>query len=478
MTLSNETIASLVRPDSVHKRVYTDPEIFELEMQRIYGQAWIYVGHESQIKQPGDYHTTRLGNQDVVMVRASDGKIYVLYNRCAHKGAKVVPDGDGSTGKFFRCPYHAWTFKLDGTHLSAPLRNGLQNTRFDPKDPEFSMRRVARVSVYRGFVFASQAEQGPDLETFLNGVKSSIDNLCDRSPTGEIEVAGGVFRVLQRSNWKVFYENLHDTMHAPVTHESSVVSARSQAEELGTLPFELLIMEGNGEPYEFWEKLELRAYENGHGYMEGIFDPAAAERDPVSSAHFAALTEAYGETRAREILGMNRHNTVIYGSGSPHTVFQQFRVIRPLTVDRTLVEIQLFKLKGAPEGVFNRALTYANVINSPSSNVMPDDVEVYARCQEGNLTRGGDWVSMHRYAGTDREVEDGYVSINGTSELPMRNQFVAWKKFMLSIATDPRPLGSEVADDPAGCSGTCESSASDDAGTPITLHRPANQGVA
>ena len=431
MSLTNATLAGLVRPDSVHKRVYTDPAIFALEMERIYGRAWIYVGHESQVKEPGDYHATRIGDQNVVMVRAADGRIHVVYNRCPHKGAMVVPDGDGTAGKFFRCPYHAWTFRLDGTHLSAPLRNGLQNTCFDPKHPDFSMRRVARVDSYRGFVFASQVADGPDLKTFLNGVASSIDNLCDRSPTGEVEVAGGVFRVLQRSNWKVFYENLHDTMHAPVTHESSVVSAREQAHELGAMPFELLIMDGNGEPYEFWEKLELRAYEFGHGYMEGIFDPGAAERDPVAHAHYATLVDAYGADRARQILGMNRHNTVIYGSGSPHTVFQQFRVIRPIAVDKTLVEIQLFRLKGAPDAVFDRALTYANVINSPSSNVMPDDVEVYARCQEGNRTRGGEWVSMHRYAGTDRAVENGFVSINGTSELPMRNQFAAWKRFML-----------------------------------------------
>lgn len=434
MSVTNETLAGLVRPDSVHKRLYTDPAIFTLEMERIYGRAWIYVGHESQVKTAGDYHTTRIGDQDVVMVRASDGTIHVIYNRCPHKGAKVVPDGDGSVGKFFRCPYHAWTFRHDGTHLSAPLRNGLQNTCFDPKHPDFSMRRVARVDSYRGFVFASQSNDGPDLRTFLNGVVSSIDNLCDRSPVGEVEVTGGVFRVLQRSNWKVFYENLHDTMHAPVTHESSVVSARAQAAEMGAMPFELLIMDGNGEPYEFWEKLELRAYAYGHGYMEGIFDPAAAERDSVSSAHFAVLAEVYGEERARGILGMNRHNTVIYGSGSPHTVFQQFRVIRPIAVDRTLVEIQLFRLKGAPDAVFDRALTYANVINSPSSNVMPDDVEVYARCQEGNQTRGGEWVSMHRYVGTDRATDDGFVSINGTSELPMRNQFAAWKRFMVDEA--------------------------------------------
>jgi 2-chlorobenzoate 1,2-dioxygenase len=129
---------------------------------------------------------------------------------------------------------------------------------------------------------------------------------------------------------------------------------------------------------------------------------------------------------------MNRHNTVIYGSGSPHTVFQQFRVIRPISVNRTMVEIQTFRLKGAPEAVFDRALTYANLINSPSSNVMPDDVEVYKRCQEGNdSTRGGEWVSMHRYVGTDKTMPDGMVSTNGTSELPMRNQMAAWRHYML-----------------------------------------------
>jgi 2-chlorobenzoate 1,2-dioxygenase len=432
MTPSPPAIADLVRADSVHKSVYTDPRIFELEMQRIYGRAWIYVGHASQVPGTGDYHTTRLGDQDVIMVRGTDGQVHVLYNRCPHKGAKLVPEGDGCAGRFFRCPYHAWTFKLDGSHLALPLKRGLEGTAYDPANPDFSMRRVARVENYRGFVFASQAADGPDLKTFLGGVITSIDNLCDRSPEGEVEVAGGVFRVLQLSNWKVFYENLHDSMHARITHESSFIAAREEAKQIGEMPFELLIMDGNGEPYEFWEKLELRAYRNGHGYMEGIFDPAAATRDPVSRAHFEALTRVHGEERARAILGMNRHNTIIYGSGSPHTVFQQFRVIRPLSVDRTLVEIQVFRLKGAPPQVFDRALTYANLINSPSSNVMPDDVEVYKRCQEGNLTHGGEWVSLHRYLGTDKVLEDGMVSTNGTSELPMRNQFAAWHAYMLN----------------------------------------------
>ncbi|NYT69915.1 aromatic ring-hydroxylating dioxygenase subunit alpha [Pusillimonas noertemannii] len=431
MSYSNESIAGLVRPDSVHKSVYTDPEIFQLEMDRIYGHAWIYAGHESQVPKVGDYHTTRIGDQDVIMVRGVDNKVHVLYNRCPHKGAMLVARGDGNAGKFFRCPYHAWTFKLDGSHLAAPIRRGFEGTRFDPASPEFSMRALARVENYRGFVFASQAAEGPSLSDFLGGVRSSIDNLCDRSPEGEVEVAGGVFKVMQPSNWKVFYENLHDTMHANVTHESSYTSAREQAEAYGSMPLELHIMDGNGEPYDFWEKLSLMAFDYGHGYMEGIFNPGAIETDPVTRSHFESLEAAYGRERALAILGENRHNTIIYGSGSPHTVFQQFRVIRPISVDRTMVEIQTFRLKGAPEAIFKRGLMYANLINSPSSNVMPDDIELYGRCQQGNQTRGGDWVSQHRYAGTDKPIEGGMTSINGTSELPMRNQFQAWKQYML-----------------------------------------------
>ncbi|HBJ67145.1 MAG TPA: ribosomal subunit interface protein, partial [Alcaligenes faecalis] len=81
MSYSNEQLSALVRGDSVHKSVYTDPEIFRLEMERIYGRAWIYIGHDSQVPNPGDYHTTLLGGQDVIMVRGSDKKVYVLYNR-------------------------------------------------------------------------------------------------------------------------------------------------------------------------------------------------------------------------------------------------------------------------------------------------------------------------------------------------------------------------------------------------------------
>ena len=83
-------IEGLVQAHRVHRRVYTDKDIFGLEMERVWGRAWIYVGHESQVERPGDYITTTIGTQPVIMVRDHQGGIQVLHNRCAHKGAKVA----------------------------------------------------------------------------------------------------------------------------------------------------------------------------------------------------------------------------------------------------------------------------------------------------------------------------------------------------------------------------------------------------
>ena len=422
-------IAGLVQPDRVHKSVYTDPAIFDLEMQRIFGRAWVYVGHESQVKAAGDYHRALIGREDVFMVRGPDGAVHVLFNRCPHKGAQLVAFADGNAGKFIRCPFHGWNFRCDGGLHSVPARAGYDGTAFDETDPNFSIRRVPRQASYRGFVFASLAADGEDLATFLGGIRTSIDNFCDRAPEGEVEVAGGVFRVWHHSNWKIFFENLNDTSHPMVTHESSVNAARARYKALppGTpMPFKLHIIDGNGEPYEFWDKLEMVAYDRGHSYMGAIFKPPT---DPISLAHIETLKAAYGDSKAQEILEIQRHNSIIYPSCSPHTSFQQLRVISPVAVDRTMVEIYTFRLKGAPDSVFQRAVTYANVVNSPSSNVMPDDVEVYARTQQGLQTDGGDWVSLHRDAGRDRPIAGGFTA-NGLSELPMRNQFRAWAQYM------------------------------------------------
>ena len=97
-------VQALVRETEVHRDVYTDPEVFGLEMEHVFGNSWVYVGHASQIPQIGDFFTTTIGVKPVVMVRHTDGGIRVLHNRCPHKGTRVANEMCGNVGRFFRCP--------------------------------------------------------------------------------------------------------------------------------------------------------------------------------------------------------------------------------------------------------------------------------------------------------------------------------------------------------------------------------------
>jgi len=103
-----------VEPDRVHRSVYSDPAIFEIEMERLFHKVWTYVGHESQVKNVGDYWTVQIGRQPMVMVRHSDRSVRVLYNRCPHRGAMLYGDRCGNVGKGISCSYHAWQFDTDG----------------------------------------------------------------------------------------------------------------------------------------------------------------------------------------------------------------------------------------------------------------------------------------------------------------------------------------------------------------------------
>ena len=131
-------------------------------MERVFGTAWIYVGHESQIKNAGDYFATNIGRKPVVMVRDTDGALNVVHNQCAHRGAMVVATEKGNAPEF-TCCYHGWTYHLNGRLKAVPLNHGYPKD-FDPSNPKTSMRAVPRVKSYRGFVFASMAADGPSLE--------------------------------------------------------------------------------------------------------------------------------------------------------------------------------------------------------------------------------------------------------------------------------------------------------------------------
>ena len=260
-------LRALVRLDAVHRDAYLSPAVFRLEMTRLWARTWIFAGHESQIPAPGDYVTVDLATQPCILVRHGDGSVRVLRNRCAHKGAKVVSDASGNTGAFFRCPYHAWAYDTDGTVRAIPRRQGYDGTRLHDCPAGAGLAPAAAVESYRGFVFARLTGDGPTLSEHLGPMREVIDNMLDRSPSGEIAVAGGCLRTVVRANWKIYLENINDTMHAVTAHESASsaaerVWARQPADRARPLSMQQLLPFGSG--YAFFEQMGGRTLPNGH----------------------------------------------------------------------------------------------------------------------------------------------------------------------------------------------------------------------
>jgi len=424
------SVRGLVRPDQVHRALYLDPELYELEMEQLWRNTWIYVGHDSQVPAAGDFYTTIIGREPVIMIRGTDGAVRVLPNRCAHKGTRLASAVHGKCqGGVLRCPYHGWTYRLDGKLRTVPLKVGYEGTAFEHSGAAQGLKEIPSVN-YRGFVFARLADQGVDFREYFGESLSSIDNMVDRSPQGRLEVAGGVLRYMHDCNWKMFVENLNDAMHPMVAHESSAGTAKRLWEETprsGPPPMviEQFVPFVNG--YDFFEKMGVRVFENGHSYTGVNF--SIHSRYSSIGPYERAMEQAYGEERAQKILSEVRHNTVYFPSLTIKGAIQAIRVARPLAVDRTLIESWTFRLCGAPDELLARTTTYTRLINAPTSMVGHDDLHCYRSIQEGLAAGGDDWVSLHRNHRPE-EARGVAGTYGATNEIPIRGQYRAWVKYM------------------------------------------------
>jgi len=421
-------IAELVRGEKVHSSVYTDPLIFAREQERLFARAWLYLCHESQIGAPGDFVAARLAGVPVLVVRQRNGAIAALINRCAHRGSAVCLAESGNAPRF-RCPYHGWTYGLDGRLMGVPMRAGY------PADFDVGALRlepVARLAAYRGFVFGSLAAEGADLAAFLGPMASAIDDMVDRAPAGEVEVAGGVHKHGFHGNWKLQMENLQDYAHPAFAHESSNAAARPHDRPRTELEEDDIMAANAASDFAWMERAGTAAYPGGHSYIGALPlqqpMPAAAE-----AAYRAALVARHGERRTAEILAVQRHVAIVYPTLAFQSALQQIKVIVPVSADYTEVYVYCFRLKGAPPEYHRAAVTFVNTANSPASLILTDDLAIYDRAQRSMKEAPG-WVRFG--CGLGRDVPNNQGGMKGPcySELAMRNQFATWLAYM-----DARP---------------------------------------
>ncbi len=419
--------SQLVTDTHVHRSVYTDPAIFRLEMERIFGRAWVYLAHESELPAPGDYVTRHIGTTGVILTRDRDGAVRAIVNRCTHRGATLCAFDRGQAPHGHQCPYHGWLFAPDGTLKMVPNR---QNYAGVLELADHAARPV-RCEAYRGFLFGTlDAGAGP-LTGFLGHMTTSIDDLVDRSPTGRLSASPFVLRHHYRANWKMTFENLNDTIHPGFAHSASVVSARQVAADAGG-PEKLVptvgMMLANGKPISFFQALDMMVAPPGHSYIGGHM--GARYTPDTQNAYEQALVAFHGPEKAARVLGTDRHLTLLYPSSTWHARYQTVRIVRPVAHDLTEVIGHVFRLDGAPSETFRNAIDYVNGANSAASPVISDDLELYERLLEGNRYADRDWIPISRGLHEDREAGNGWIRTPATSEAFIRNQFRAWAAYM------------------------------------------------
>ena len=433
------SVLDLIREGEVHRDLYTSKDIFGLEMQHLFRNTWGYVGHASQIPNRGDYFTTTVADQPIVMIRHQDDTIKVLYNRCPHRGAELVTGTHGCAGKSLRCPYHAWTFNTDGSLRRIPEHEGYQNTGFENSRAAKGMTPVAATHVYKDWVFCRLAENGEGFHEFFGDSLSTIDNFVDRSPAGKLEVVGAPLRYINRCNWKMLAENQTDTFHPMTVHASSAMTAKNIWEEIkdeyeGPTPMVVEAIVPFTMPYKFYDGMGIRVWANGHGHT-GVHNSIHSDYTDADE-YFTAMKDAYGQERAEKILGEVRHNTVYFPNLMVKGPIQKLRIFKPIAVDETLIESWIFRLVGAPDYLLERTAMYNRLINAPTSMVGHDDTEMYERAQQGLRAEYNEWLNIQRMMLKNECTQPEEIH-SGNSEIQFRNQFQAWLKYMGTV------LGSE-----------------------------------
>ncbi|WP_294240187.1 Rieske 2Fe-2S domain-containing protein [uncultured Sphingomonas sp.] len=364
--------------------VFTDPALFELEMQHIFEGNWVYLAHESQIPANNDYLTTHIGRQPIIITRDKTGTLNAVINACAHRGAMLCRRKHGNKGSF-TCQFHGWTFSNAGKLLKVKDgKTGDYPAGFNTEGSH-DLTRVARFENYRGFLFGSLNADVLPLEDWLGSTRIVIDQMVDQAPDG-LEVLRGSSTYVYDGNWKLQIENGADGYHVSAVHWNYAATANRRAED------SIKAVDVDG-----WSKSVGGVYAFDHGHILLWTKLLNPEVRPIY-AHREALATRVGEERAALIVGQTR-NLCLYPNVYLMDQFStQIRVVRPISVDRTEVTIYCFAPKSESDA--DRALRirqYEDFFNVSGMGT-PDDLEEFRSCQKAYEGTGDMWNDLSRGA--------------------------------------------------------------------------------
>ena len=393
-------------PDSgeflLHRDVFRDPEIFELEMKYIFERNWVYLAHESQLPKPNDYWHTYIGRTPVIVWRDGEGQVGAYINSCAHKGARVCHHQSGNARQLV-CGYHGWTYDSAGRNIL--VKDEAAGAYAEPfARLDHSLPKV-KCAMHRGFIFGSLSDDVPSLDEHLGDVRVLLDLIEDQGPDG-VEMVPGMSQYVYHGNWKWQIENCVDGYHLTSAHPSfmNVVLRRkageSQNKQVKSIDLSMAMKITGGS----WN------FPRGHA-MIWAENPQAAER-PLWFAR-EELEQRVGAERAGWML-RTRNLTVFPNVQFAENASLQCRIIRPLSVDRT--EMTIFCV--GPKGESGKARSvrlrqYEDFFNS-SGMATPDDSIAYEDCQAGVTAPTTDWQQGYFRGGTVvQQGADSYAEALG-----------------------------------------------------------------
>ena len=390
---------ALIEPHRVHGSLYTDPDVFTDEMTRLFLHGWVFVGHDSEIPEPGDWVSRRLGLEPVIMVRDRDKGIRVLANRCAHRGTTLCHAASGRGARAFRCTFHGWSYGLDGSLRAVPGESGFTG---DMKD--IALDKPGQVDSYQGFVFANQSgNAGPLADHLGPGGMALIDRAVELSPKGRLRFDCGWIGQEIESNWKMWPESDNDGYHLAVTHASVAKAIPGTQYEAALFSVELS------------NTSQARDHGNGHVELElrTGYDSELAwlgtTRERVGG-YFEALADAYGPAAAERILWDGPPHALIF----PNLFLGEMNIamIQPVSPGVTIHYHTPLLLDGVDDALNRRILRQSEAAMGPASFLLADDAVIAERMQCGfaaGAQDGRGWIDLSRGADRERSDEAGLV---------------------------------------------------------------------